>query len=247
MGQTMEEQQDIGKLVADLIEREFEVIAPLIVDAYLVEYPEGVASAGFDTESLYEWTRRELADLLEVLSGGNPAARPHSSFEGDMGLRVDPVVQPIATFVEARLFVARTIAPFVWRRFVGDTQARDEAVSRLEEATLQLVRTNLMSFAKNDLQPNCLKKDWNLVSPGRVAARGKEDAGGSVRRRQTDLSPRELEVVRMVAAGMTNGEIATSLRLSQNTVKNHIARIFDKLGVNNRAELTRKAIDSGLV
>ena len=51
----------------------------------------------------------------------------------------------------------------------------------------------------------------------------------------------------MVAAGMTNGEIATSLRLSQNTVKNHIARIFDKLSVSNRAELTRKAIDTGLV
>lgn len=242
----MEGQADIGKLVANLIERDFGEIAPIIVNAYLDEYPEGVANAGFDNESLYEWTRRELADLLEVLSGGNPPARPHISFEGDMGLGVDPVLQPIATFVEARLFLARTLAPIVWRRFVGDTDARDQAVSMLEEATLHLVRTNIVSFAENDLEPNSLKKDWNLVSPGRVAGRGKEDASRSARKRQADLSPRELEVVRMVAAGMTNGEIAASLRLSQNTVKNHIARVFDKLGVNNRAELTRKAIDSGL-
>lgn len=244
--QAMDGQMDFGKQVAELIERDFDTLAPLIVDAYLVEYPEGVAGAGFDNESLYAWTKRELADLLEALSGGNPAARSHSSFEGDMGLGVDPVIQPIATFVEARLFIARTLAPIIWRRFVGDTEARDQAVSALEAATLQIVRVNIASFAENDLGPNCLKKDWNLVSPGRVAARGKEDASLSARRRQADLSPRELEVVRMVAAGMTNGEIAQSLRLSQNTVKNHIARVFDKLGVNNRAELTRKAIDSGL-
>lgn len=47
----------------------------------------------------------------------------------------------------------------------------------------------------------------------------------------------------MVATGLTNAEIAASLHLSQNTVKNHIARIFDKMSVNNRAELTRKTID----
>ena len=237
----------IGKRVAELIERDLDAIAPLIVGAYLNEYPEGVANAGFDNESLYAWTKRELADLLEALSGGNPAARSHSSFEGDMGLGVDPVMQPIATFVEARLFIARTLAPIIWRRFVGDTEARDQAVSTLEAATLQLIRMNIASFAENDLPPNCLKKDWNLVSPGRAVVRGREDAGLSARRHQADLSPRELEVVRMVAAGMTNGEIATSLRLSQNTVKNHIARIFDKLSVSNRAELTRKAIDTGLV
>lgn len=243
----MSEQEDIGRQVAELIEREMDAIAPLIVESFLREYPEGVGSAGFDDESLIAWTHRELADLLAVLSGGEPVAHPHTAFEGDMGLGVDPVVQPIATFIEARLFIARTLAPFVWRRFVGDTTVRDQAVSALEDATLRLMRVNIVSFAENDLPPNCLKKDWNMVAPGRAAARGGVDAGTVTRRRQADLSPRELEVVRMVAAGMTNGEIAASLRLSQNTVKNHIARIFDKLSVNNRAELTRKALDAGLV
>jgi two-component system nitrate/nitrite response regulator NarL len=51
------------------------------------------------------------------------------------------------------------------------------------------------------------------------------------------LSPREKEVVRFVAEGMTNREIGKQLQLSENTVKNYLFRIFDKLGVSNRAEL----------
>jgi DNA-binding NarL/FixJ family response regulator len=51
------------------------------------------------------------------------------------------------------------------------------------------------------------------------------------------LSKREAEVVRSVAAGLSNREIAEHLDLSQHTVKNHLFRIFDKLGVSNRIEL----------
>ena len=51
------------------------------------------------------------------------------------------------------------------------------------------------------------------------------------------LSSREAEVVRCVVEGLTNREIADRLGLSQHTIKNHLFRIFDKLGVSNRIEL----------
>lgn len=51
------------------------------------------------------------------------------------------------------------------------------------------------------------------------------------------LSRREAEVVRCVTEGLTNREIADRLSLSQHTIKNHLFRIFDKLGVSNRIEL----------
>jgi DNA-binding CsgD family transcriptional regulator len=51
------------------------------------------------------------------------------------------------------------------------------------------------------------------------------------------LSKREAEVVRCVTEGLTNREIAERLDLSQHTIKNHLFRIFDKLGVSNRIEL----------
>lgn len=51
------------------------------------------------------------------------------------------------------------------------------------------------------------------------------------------LSKREMEVVRCLAEGLTNREIAQRLGLSQHTIKNYLFRVFDKLGVANRVEL----------
>ena len=51
------------------------------------------------------------------------------------------------------------------------------------------------------------------------------------------LSARERDVLRLVAEGKSNGEIAAALDLSQNTVKNHMSHIFDTSNVNSRVEL----------
>ncbi len=51
------------------------------------------------------------------------------------------------------------------------------------------------------------------------------------------LTPRQLEIVRMVADGLPNKEIASSLGVSEHTVRNHLFRIYERLGVSNRVEL----------
>jgi DNA-binding NarL/FixJ family response regulator len=56
------------------------------------------------------------------------------------------------------------------------------------------------------------------------------------------LSKRELEVVNLLVQGLSNGEIARQLQLSQHTVKNHLFRIFDKLGVSSRIELVHMTL-----
>lgn len=61
------------------------------------------------------------------------------------------------------------------------------------------------------------------------------------------LTPRELQVVKLIAEGHTSDEIATDLVISRKTVDHHRARILDKLGMRNGAELTRYAIRRGLV
>jgi DNA-binding NarL/FixJ family response regulator len=49
------------------------------------------------------------------------------------------------------------------------------------------------------------------------------------------LSAREIEVMSLIAGGHTNGEIAARLFLAEKTVKNHVRRIYSKLGVHNRS------------
>ncbi len=62
-----------------------------------------------------------------------------------------------------------------------------------------------------------------------------------------DLSDRELDVLRLVALGHTNGEIAGKLFLSVRTIETHRAHIQQKLGFSKRAELVRYALDNDLI
>ena len=61
------------------------------------------------------------------------------------------------------------------------------------------------------------------------------------------LSPREREVLQLIASGLTNKEIAAKLVIAPSTAKRHIINIYNKLGINNRAEATTRAYELGLV
>jgi len=61
------------------------------------------------------------------------------------------------------------------------------------------------------------------------------------------LSPRELDVLRQVARGRTNKEIASTLHVTEGTVKNHLTSIFSRLGVLDRTQAALKARELGIV
>lgn len=61
------------------------------------------------------------------------------------------------------------------------------------------------------------------------------------------LTPRQIEVLRLVARGMTNAEIAEALFLSRRTVHAHLRSIFHKLEVGHRSAATRYAVQHGLL
>lgn len=63
----------------------------------------------------------------------------------------------------------------------------------------------------------------------------------------SQLTERELEVMRLVASGKTNAELAAALFLSEQTVKTHVSRILSKLGLRDRTQIVVAAYESGLV
>lgn len=81
----------------------------------------------------------------------------------------------------------------------------------------------------------------------RLAATQPMSAPSSTHRPAGNLSPREVEVLRLVAAGLTNREVADRLCLSPRTVGQHLFSIYNKLGISSRAAATRFAVEQNLV
>ncbi len=70
---------------------------------------------------------------------------------------------------------------------------------------------------------------------------------GATMSRQPELTGRELEVLTLVASGNTSREIANQLYISENTVRNHVRNVLDKLGMNSRFEAVSWAQREGMI
>ena len=96
-------------------------------------------------------------------------------------------------------------------------------------------------------------KPSELLNAIRTIDRGEQyipqDVGAKLVQRMSnpELSERELEVLRSMAQGMSNLDIATALNIGESTVKSHINRILSKLGVNDRTQAVIVAVRRGIV
>ncbi len=130
-----------------------------------------------------------------------------------------------------------------------------------ETAIVVLTMQDDPGFAREALRAGVLAyvlkeaADDELVEAVRAAARGDRYLNPRLGARLAaeppgppdDLSEREVEILRLIALGHTNGEIAKQLFLSVRTVESHRGHIQQKLRRTSRAELVRYALDKGLV
>jgi len=118
------------------------------------------------------------------------------------------------------------------------------------------VETARVRGARGYITKECL--DEELVSvlravmddEGFVSLRTEEPVASSSERRRPEidlLSARELEVMKLIAAGLTTAEVAAKLAVSPRTAESHRASIQRKLQIRTRAELARIALDEGLL
>jgi DNA-binding NarL/FixJ family response regulator len=130
----------------------------------------------------------------------------------------------------------------------------------LDEYVFEALRAGASGFLLKDVQPA------QLVEAIRVVASGEALLAPSVTRRLLDrfaasleaserkpppeldsLTPRELEILRLVAGGLSNAEIARKLVLSKTTVKTHVSSVLRKLRLRDRVQAVVLAYEAGLV
>jgi DNA-binding NarL/FixJ family response regulator len=129
----------------------------------------------------------------------------------------------------------------------------------LDEYVYDALRAGASGFLLKDVPADQLVGGVRLVAAGEallapsVTRRLIEEFSRGPRSRQEkpaaleDLTPRELEVFRLIARGMSNQEIADELVVSETTVKTHVARVLMKLGVRDRVQAVVLAYECGLV
>jgi DNA-binding NarL/FixJ family response regulator len=129
----------------------------------------------------------------------------------------------------------------------------------LDEHVLESIRAGASGFLLKDVPPEELVRAIKVVAEGdallapsvtrrvlaQVAATPTLSTEGSAA--FASLTERETEVLRLLARGLSNAEIATSLFLGETTVKTHVGRVLAKLGVRDRVQAVVAAYESGLV
>jgi DNA-binding NarL/FixJ family response regulator len=127
-----------------------------------------------------------------------------------------------------------------------------------EEVLLESLRLGAVGFLLKDATFEELVEAIELVARGETALRPvtlskilpglrrlEAPSGGSAQ--PTGLSAREKEVLRLLAAGLSNKEIARALRNAEGTIKNHVSSILQKLGVRDRTQAVLLGIQQGLI
>jgi DNA-binding CsgD family transcriptional regulator/pimeloyl-ACP methyl ester carboxylesterase len=126
------------------------------------------------------------------------------------------------------------------RDFAGEIEVSMEVTSAISNARLAVIDgSNGLGDVEQGLK--AINAFLDSLPP--------EEAGPStaVDSMTGSLSPREVEVLRLIAAGKSNAQIADELVISQNTVIRHVSNIFAKIGAANRAEATSYAHRHGIV
>jgi two-component system, NarL family, response regulator len=126
------------------------------------------------------------------------------------------------------------------RIMVLTTYDSDEDIYRGLQAGAQ-------GYLLKEAKPNELLNAIRMIHSGQKYVPPEVGAKLVQRMSNPELSERELDVLRLMAQGMSNLEIGTTLHIGESTVKSHVNRILSKLGVNDRTQAVIIAIKRGIV
>ena len=124
------------------------------------------------------------------------------------------------------------------------------------DAELEAIRLGVDGFVEKTSSAEEIAAAIEAVAAGTTAERNPNEATSSIRSTRKSnkgaddarrLTPREREVLRLIAEGMTSREMAARLEVSLSTIESHIANVYVKFGIRNRVEAAHQALALGIV
>jgi DNA-binding NarL/FixJ family response regulator len=190
-------------------------------------------------EGLRMFLVRDLEVVGEALDGAEALQQARQ-------LRPDVVVMDLLMPVMDGITATRAI-----RRELPETEVL-ALTSVLESASVvDAIRAGAIGYLLKDTQPAELRKAIKAAAAGQVQLSPQASAHllGAIRTPELPepLTPREMDVLRLLAQGQSNKEIARALDLVEETVKSHVRHILAKLGVQSRTQAVLAAIRLGIV
>lgn len=199
-----------------------------------------------------------ILDALDQLFRGEADCEVVArALNGEEALRAVEKYQPDVLVLDVRMPQVDGIELL---RILHERQMTTRVVlltASLDDARLlEAFRLGACGLVLKESAPRLLVQSVRQVSNGEQSWNGKAIAGAlrlvlqreqAVAAASSTLTPREVEVTRMVAAGLRNKEIAARLEITEGTVKFHLHGIYEKLQIDGRYALMNYARDHGLV
>jgi DNA-binding CsgD family transcriptional regulator len=260
IGSTIHERASVGLLAAALVQQdELEEAEQLLLGSGALRDPREATNQerfGWCTLVGLRLAQREYEQALNVVDQlimGTPNITKRrgvaklSLLKGEVLLAEGRLEEARAELLEARRLASRSQARSqLWRielqlGRLHDAQGDDQRALQSHRLGRELVRDLAESLSESNLRDQFLSRALAVFpsdGDARAALQGTDAVAG--------LTPRELEVLRYVAQGLTDAQIAERLFLSNRTVHAHARSVRRKLGVSTRSAATRFALENDL-
>jgi DNA-binding NarL/FixJ family response regulator len=200
--------------------------------------------------------RQGVRALLEIAEGIEVVGEAHS---GKMAVENIPEIKPDVVLLDMRMPEMSGLD------VLHELKQKDQLPPTIilttfddDELVLAGVKSGAMGYLLKDVPLEDLVDGIKQVATGKTLVRpqvtkrileGVEDLKNSFMsfERPEPLTARETEILRLMAGGHSNKEIASSLFVAEGTVKNHVSNILSKIGVRDRTRAVLKALELGLI
>ena len=157
-------------------------------------------------------------------------------------------VRPDVVLLDVRMPVVNGIEALEdIRRKAPDVKVLMLTTSDGDEDVFRSMNKGARGYMVKDESGEDLHVAIRTVASGEVFLQKRIKAIYDDRKKRPSLSEREIEIVRLVAKGFSNDELAERLHLSPDTIKVHLRHVYEKLGVESRVEAVTEAMRTGLV